>query len=137
MTHRKFISLAYALILITGSSMIHAAELIQSVEDADYRITDTNPPQLHVTATGTVTTGGWGFPQLKVYAQQKPPVQGVLEYDFMAEAPEDYQVVIQQEMPIHANNLYHDYYPGITAIKINTKTNSKLIEIEAPEQVAE
>ena len=117
--------LAYSL---TGT----AAELVHSVDDAYYSITNTNPPQLQVVARGTVTSSGWGFPKLVPYLRQKPPAQGVLEYDFIANAPAPDRLVTKRPMPIGANNMLHDYYPSIQAIKINARTNSKLIKIVPP-----
>jgi|GEM_PF-1081624 len=118
---------AFTLFLYSSSG--NAAELIHSIDDAYYTITQTNPPQLQVVARGHVTSGGWGFPQLVPYVRQKPPAQGVLEFDFVAKPPGTSRMVLQMVTPIGANNMLHDYYPAIKAIKINAKTNSKTIEI--------
>lgn len=109
-----------------------AAELIHSIDDAYYNITQTNPPQLHVVARGYVESSGWGFPQLVPYLKQKPPADGVLEYDFIARAPGPDRLVTRKLLPIGANNLLHDYYPSIKSIKINAKTNSKTLTIVPP-----
>ena len=132
MIREKLVSITTIFTLLVFAPMGMAAELIHSVDDAYYSITNTNPPQLQVVARGTVTSSGWGFPKLVPYLRQKPPAQGVLEYDFIASAPEPDRLVTKRPMPIGANNMLHDYYPTIQAIKINAKTNSKLIKIVPP-----
>jgi hypothetical protein len=118
--------------LLLFSSTGQSAELIDQIDDAYYSITQTNPPQLHVVARGHVSSGGWSFPRLVPYLRQKPPAQGVLEYDFLANPPSTGRMVIQGTTPIGANNLLHDYYPTIRAIKINARNNSKILKVIPP-----
>ena len=132
MTKRLSFITYTVLALLLYSSSSNTAELIHSIDDAYYSITQTSPPQLQVVARGHVASGGWGFPQLVPYVRQKPPAHGVLEFDFVASAPGADRMVIEQVMPIGANNLLHDYYPAIKAIKINAKTNSKTIKVMPP-----
>jgi hypothetical protein len=123
-----YIVLTLSLFSLTGN----AADLVDRVDNAYYSITQTNPPQLQVVANGHVSSGGWGFPQLVTYRSQKPPANGVLEYDFVAKAPAADRLVIKAVMPIGANNLLHDYYPAIQAIKINARTNSITLKVTPP-----
>ena len=130
---KNYLFILYAtLTLLFYASPGHTAELIHSVDDAYYSITGTNPPQLQVSVRGSVKSGGWGFPQLLPYLRQKPPAHGVLEFDFVARAPAADRLVTQAVMPISANNLLHDYYPAIKAIKINAKTNSITLKVIPP-----
>jgi len=130
---RKIVFIVGTICTLLGYSLTSmAAELIHSVDDAYYSITNTNPPQLQVVARGTVTSSGWRFPKLVPYLRQKPPAQGVLEYDFIAAAPAPDRLVTKRHMPIGANNMLHDYYPTIQAIKINARSNSKVIKIVPP-----
>ena len=124
------ISSLFAVLLYPMTS--NAAELVHRVDDAYYRISDTYPPQLYVVAHGHVTSSGWGSPKLVPYLRQKPPVLGVLEFDFVARAAAEDSLVIKKMMPIGANNLLHDYYPAIKAIKINAKTNSMTLQVVPP-----
>ena len=130
---RKYSFIKYAVLaFFLYSSSGNTAELINSIDDAYYSITGTNPPQLQVVARGHVTSGGWGFPRLVPYVRQSPPARGTLEFDFVATPPGPTRLELQAVHPIGANNLLHDYYPAIKVIKINAKTNSKVIEIVPP-----
>ena len=132
MTRKQPLLLSALSAMLLFSSTGLTAELIDRVDDAYYSITQTNPPQLHVVARGHVSSGGWGFPKLVPYLRQRPPAQGVLEYDFIATPPSSGRMVIKGTTPIGANNLLHDYYPTIKAIKINARTNSKTLKVIPP-----
>ncbi|HEY5733233.1 MAG TPA: hypothetical protein VIU36_00570 [Gammaproteobacteria bacterium] len=132
MTRKQPLILSAMLALFFNFPSVQAAELIDRIDDAYYSITQTNPPQLHVVARGYVSSGGWGFPKLVPYLRQQPPAQGVLEFDFIATPPSSGRMVIKGNTPIGANNLLHDYYPSIQAIKINSRTNSRLIKVIPP-----
>lgn len=130
---RKFLSSTSSLFAVLLCPMIgNASDLVHSINDAYYRISDTHPPQLYVVAHGHVTSSGWGSPKLVPYLRQKPPAQGVLEFDFVSRPPAKDSLVIKQMMPIAANNLLHDYYPAIKAIKIYAKTNSMTLQVVPP-----
>ena len=127
---RKHLFIVYTVLtLLLYSSASNTAERIHSVDNVYYSITQTNPPQLHVIANGRTTSGAWSFPQLIPYLNQKPPAQGVLEFDFVARPPAANRLVIEAITPISANNLLHDYYPAIKSIKINASTNSITIKV--------
>ena len=129
MTGKYPLVICATLALLLYSPLNIAAELVHSVDDAYYSIKQTNPPQLQVVANGRTKSGGWSFPQLIPYVNQKPPALGVLEFDFVARPPGENRLVIKALTPISANNLLHDYYPAIKSIKINASTNSKTIKI--------
>lgn len=133
MINKHLIKMGTLLTALFFAAPAIAADLVPVIDDAYYSITNTNPPQIQVVAKGRVPSGGWGFPALVTYRNQKPPAQGVLEYDFIARAPAADRLVIQQEMPIGANNMLHDYYPAIKAIKVNGGTNSITIKVIPPQ----
>jgi len=130
---RKYLFVIYTVLtLLLYTSPGNTAELVHSVDNAYYSITQTSPPQLQVVAQGHVASGGWGFPQLIPYVNQKPPAHGILEFDFVARPPGANRLVIEATTPISANNLLHDYYPAIKGIKINARTNSTTLKIIPP-----
>lgn len=134
---RKHLFIVYTVLtLLLYSSASNAAERVHSVDNVYYSITQTSPPQLQVVANGRTTSGAWSFPQLIPYVNQKPPAQGILEFDFVARPPAANRLVIEATTPISANNLLHDYYPAIKSIKINASTNSITINI-TPQPAAE
>jgi hypothetical protein len=60
---------------------------VSSVKSVCFSINKSNPPQLGVTASGTVSSSGWSDANLipRVYVAQ--PEDGIQEFDFVASAP--------------------------------------------------
>ncbi|QNH77510.1 hypothetical protein GGD92_04360 [Pseudomonas protegens] len=60
---------------------------ISSVQTVCFSINKSNPPQLSVTAAGTVNSSGWSGGALIPRIYVAPPQDGIQEFDFVAEAP--------------------------------------------------
>jgi hypothetical protein len=53
-----------------------------------YELQTSDPPNLVVTAEGTVPTGGWTEVQLIRRVYDKEPADGIWEYDLLAKPPD-------------------------------------------------
>jgi hypothetical protein len=58
------------------------------INDVKYELQTSEPPNLVVTAEGTVPTGGWTEVQLIRRVYEKEPAGGIWEYDLLAKPPE-------------------------------------------------
>src|SRR5688572_27526387 len=61
---------------------------VPEIIDIKYELQTTEPPNLIVTATGNVSSGGWTDVQLLRREYLKPPADGIYEYDLLAKPPE-------------------------------------------------
>ena len=63
-------------------------ESIYEITGLEVHIHKTNPPRLHVTATGNASSGGHTNPRLERRVYIDFPADGFQEYDFMIDVPE-------------------------------------------------
>jgi hypothetical protein len=57
------------------------------INNVTYKLQTSDPPNLIVTAEGTVPTGGWTEVQLVRRIYLKEPADGIWEYDLLAKPP--------------------------------------------------
>jgi hypothetical protein len=93
------------------------------------------PPILKITATGTVPTAGWANPQLVPYTYIQAPPDGIYDFDFVADPPED--IVAQVVTPIQANYQWRNSPAGLKGIRIHASTNSVVFRFEPVESDCE
>jgi len=60
---------------------------VPRVTDVTYELQTSDPPNLVVTAEGTVPTGSWTEVQLIRRVYEKEPADGIWEYDLLARPP--------------------------------------------------
>lgn len=79
---------------------------------------------LLVVATGTVISGGWSNPVLIPYYYYIPPSDGIYEFDFAAQAPNEQSTSVMQ--PIDVAFIWEDVpINDFKGVKINASSNSK------------
>ncbi len=79
---------------------------VMSVSEVRYAILRKSPPDIVVSAVGTVPTSGWNNPHLTPWIYVSPPEDGIQDFDFIAERPEG--VVLQYVAPILGQGELYD-----------------------------
>ncbi|NMG07743.1 DUF5818 domain-containing protein [Brasilonema sp. UFV-L1] len=97
---------------------------VLEVQDVQLSIAESFPPKLNITAKGTVTTPGWKNAELIPYIYIQPPVDGIYDFDFIAEPPEN--IVAQVITSIEANYLLQSIPDNLRGVRIYASTNSKV-----------
>lgn len=95
---------------------------VMAVHDVSIAILKTYPPQVIVSAIGTVSTGGWRDPQLAPHVYIDPPVDGVQGYDFVATPPAGY--AIQVLSPVFAANGPAEYPEWMRGARVHSASGS-------------
>jgi hypothetical protein len=95
---------------------------VLQVDSVSATIVSTPYPQLQVTAAGMVRTGGWSRPHLNPRVYVEPPEDGVLELDFVADAP--FAPAIQVLRPIEGSLVSYNPEPWIRGVRVYSETNS-------------
>jgi hypothetical protein len=93
---------------------------IFKVDNVELKLLKSNPPQLLVSATGTVSTTGWDNPELKIL--EIAPNDGIYQFDFCATPPNG--IVLQILMPITATFVFKDIPVDFKGVIINASSNS-------------
>lgn len=79
-----------------------------------------NPPAIAVSASGWVPTSGWSRPDLSPWMYIQPPDDGILDLDFVAEAPSG--IVLQVFSKISVAKSFP--IPGwVRGVRIHASTN--------------
>jgi hypothetical protein len=82
-----------------------------------------NPPQLSITVQGTVPTPGWSQPELVPYVYVMPPIDGILDFDFIAKPPTN--VVSQVLTPIAFTHIEKNPPSWVRGVRVHASLNSK------------
>lgn len=93
---------------------------ILKVDSVELRLLKSNPPQLLITANGTVSTTGWENPELLIL--KIAPINGIYQFDFYAAPPTG--IVPQILMPISASHVLEEIPKDFKGVQINTSSNS-------------
>lgn len=101
-----------------------AKKKVLEVQDVKLSILRIFPPQLNITAHGTVTTGGWKGAELIPYIYIQPPADGIYDYDFVAEPPEG--IASQAIASIEANFRLESIPGNLKGVRIYASTNNKI-----------
>lgn len=101
---------------------------ILEVTEVKLAILESFPPQLRISASGTVPTGGWSSPRLVPYIYIQPPPDGIFDFDFVADPPEG--IVTQVISPIDAVYVWKDFPERLRGVRIHASQNSKTILLE-------
>jgi hypothetical protein len=81
------------------------------------------PPQLAITAQGTVPTPGWRAPELIPYVYIQPPPDGMYDFDFVAEPPEG--ITPQVLTPIAVRHTVQSAPVDLIGVRIHASMNSQ------------
>ena len=96
-------------------------ELIYEVTELEVHIHKTNPPRLHVTATGNASSGGHTNPRLVRRVYVVFPADGIQEYDFQIDVPDGPST---DDIKSHTVEDQWDNFPKeLKGVRVYTKTN--------------
>lgn len=101
---------------------------VLEVQQVKLAILESFPPQLSITATGIVPTQGWKNPELIPYIYIQPPLDGIYEFDFVAEPPEG--IAAPALASIEANFRLESIPTNLRGVKIYASTNSQVALLE-------
>jgi len=104
-------------------------EKIPEVTDVRLAVLESFPPQLQISASGTVPTGGWSHPQLKPHIHIQAPPDGIYDFDFVAARPDG--TVPQAISTIHAGYVMRTFPETLKGVRIHAATNSKVALLDS------
>jgi hypothetical protein len=91
-------------------------QVVKTIIKVDHAIQESFPPVLVVTATGQVPTGGWSDAKLKRRDYEKPPKDGIYEYDLTAVPPDG--IATQVISKVTAKDSWKDPPKDMKGIKV-------------------
>lgn len=92
------------------------------VTEVSLKILKRNPPTLSVTAKGSVSSGGWSNAQLTPFIYIIPPLDGIYEFDFVADEPTDISIQVISEI-ISQSFIWDDFPANLKGVKIYDSSN--------------
>ncbi len=96
---------------------------VLEVQDVKLSILESLPRKLSIMAFGTVPTSGWEDAELIPYVYIQPPPDGIYDYDFVAEPPD--QPVPQVITPIEACKI-ESLPDDLKGVRIHASLNCKV-----------
>jgi hypothetical protein len=109
---------------------------IYSVEQAKIEtliVLPEQPPVIAVSASGSVTTSGWRQPDLAPWMYIAPPIDGILDLDFMATAPTGIALQVISKISVTKTFAVPNWVKGI---RVHSSQNQieALLEGQMPTQ---
>jgi hypothetical protein len=98
-------------------------EKILEVTEVNLAVLESFPPQLQISASGTVPTAGWSNPQLEPHIHVQAPPDGIYGFDFAADPPEG--VTAQVISPMDVTDVWENLPEGVKGVRIHASQNSK------------
>ncbi len=92
---------------------------ILSVESLEVKPVEGEPGKLTIVVFGSVNSGGWGLPELRLRTPQ--PEDGVLTFDFFAQPPNDLQMPALKALKLKVTV---DKPAGYREVRVVARTNS-------------
>jgi hypothetical protein len=112
-----------AFLVVFAATPASAESLIYRVDSATAVISGKH---MIVTAKGAVKTGGWEKPHLIV---KKSREAGDLDFEFVADPPEDSATVVQALMPVSVRYTTRLPKDDIAAVRVTAATNTVTAQI--------
>jgi hypothetical protein len=128
--------LVYRVLTLQGIAAFQATESelmpesVQAVNQINLAILESFPPQLRITALGTVASAGWTNPQLLPRTYIQAPPDDIYDFDFVADPPAG--IVAQVVTPIAATYVWPSLPSGLKGVRIHSATNEQVALIEVP-----
>jgi len=98
---------------------------IIEVTEVTLNILKKNPPILEIICKGNVSSGGWSNGQLTPFVYIMPPLDGIYEFDFVADEPTGISTQVISE--ITSEPFMWDNFPTeVKGVKVYASSNSKL-----------
>ena len=107
---------------------------VYTVESVKLTITTSNPPELQITATGTVPSQGYTNPELVKIVYHVPPPDGIYEYVFEATPPK--AVYPATSTPIEASTVRSSIPADMQVIGVIAQTNTVYVPLREPTAAA-
>ena len=99
-----------------------AKELIYSVTSVDLSLNRKLPPDLVIDAHGETRSNHWTDPELQPWIYIEPPLDGVYDFDFVAQPPSGPSNPVIT--PIQAQHVWKDLPDHVRGIRVHSETNS-------------
>ncbi|WP_430967354.1 hypothetical protein [Spongiimicrobium sp. 2-473A-2-J] len=101
---------------------------VLKVLEIELLIQEINPPNLVIKVKGEVTSGGWTNARLVPYIYIAPPVDGIYEFDFVADAPGG--IITQPIASIDAKPYTWEAFPEeLKGVKVYASSNNLIEKI--------
>ena len=94
---------------------------VYTVEDAQVGIMKSDPPQISITAEGTVRTTGWTKGRLEAHIYVHPPPDGIYGFEFLATPPDGPSG--DAITPIKSEEYTAEMPEGFKGVRIHAETN--------------
>lgn len=98
---------------------------IIEVTEVTIEILKKNPPILAVTAKGNVSSGGWTNGQLIPFVYIMPPLDGIYEFDFVADEPTGVSTQVISEITSQTF-MWDDFPRELNGVKVYASSNFKI-----------
>jgi Dyp-type peroxidase family len=102
---------------------------IFEVTEVELVIEKKNPPILIITAEGKVNTSGWSNGKLIPFIYILPPVDGIYEFDFVADEPTGVTLQVISKI-ISQSFIWNDFPKELNGVKIYSSSNSKIEKLK-------
>lgn len=89
---------------------------IYEVKTVSVKLLKSNPVKWQVSATGTVTSSGWTKPRLIPRVYIHPPLDGLMEFDFVAEPPTGIHLPVLQSVAAQLTTPVPGWARGVKVI---------------------
>ncbi|MCU0534401.1 MAG: hypothetical protein MUD14_10965 [Hydrococcus sp. Prado102] len=104
-------------------------ETILAIAEVNLSVLKSFPSQLQIVASGIAPTSGWSNPQLVPYTYIQAPPDGIYDFDFVANPPQD--IVAEVITPIKAQYIWPIFPQELIGVRIHTYTNSHVVLLNA------
>ena len=94
---------------------------VLTVDDAQVGIMKSDPPQISITAEGTVRTTGWSKAHLEAHIYVHPPPDGIYGFEFLATPPDGQSG--DAITPIKSEEYTAEMPEGFKGVRIHAETN--------------
>ena len=94
---------------------------VYTVDDAQVAIMKSDPPQISITAEGTVRTTGWSKARLEPHFYVHPPPDGIYGFEFLATPPDG--PAGDAITPIKSEEYTAEMPEGFKGVRIHAETN--------------
>lgn len=102
---------------------------IMSVTDVTFEIRKTNPPVLVINSAGKVNTGGWTKGQLIPYVYKTAPMDGVYDFDFIADQPDGPVPEVITDITAVPYE-WEDFPKSLNGVRVHASENSRTIYLD-------
>ena len=99
------------------------SELIYEVDSVTITYLKKIPPEYRIDATGKTRTAGWSNPDLSGVVYVQAPLDGIYDYNFVAEPPSG--VSAQVLTPISVQKAIGEMPKGFRGVRVHASSNKK------------